>query len=107
MHGPAQCTNVRSGAFGATQELLRAQGCPGRMILLLDAVASALLPQVLAEQLPAERIDQPHMRGIPLHVNPASDPARRCSIVCGLDLDTAVQMHSTLAIAVIAKRLQR
>jgi hypothetical protein len=31
-----------------------------------------------------ERQDQPHMRGIPLHVNQASDPARRRAIVCGL-----------------------
>ena len=70
-------------------------------------MAAALLPQVLAQQLPAERIDQPHMRVIPLHVNPASDPARRRAIVCSLNFDAAVQMHGTLAIEVIAKRLYR
>jgi hypothetical protein len=77
MHGLAQRTDVRSGDFGATKQLLRAQRCSCGTILLLSAVASALLSQVLAQQLPATRIDQPHMRGIPLHVNPASDPARR------------------------------
>jgi len=47
------------------------------------------------------------MRVIPLHVNPASDPARRRSVVGGLDFDAAVQMHGALAIKVIAKRLDR
>lgn len=75
------------------------------MFLLLNAVASALLPQVLAQQLTVERIDHPHMRGIPLHVNPASDPARRRAVVGGLDFDVAVQMHGPLAIEVITKRL--
>jgi hypothetical protein len=107
MHGPAQCTNVRSGDFGAAQELLRAQRCSCRTILLLNAVAAALLPQVLAQQLATERVDQSHVRGIPLHVNPASDPARRRAIVGGLDFDAAVQMHGPLAIEVIAKRLDR
>src|ERR1700722_5798824 len=107
MHGSAQSANVRSGDFGAPQELLGAQRCSCGAILLLNAVASALLPQVLTQQLPAERIDQPHMRGIPLHVNPAPDPARRRAIVGGLDFDATVQMHGSLAIEVIAERLYR
>src|SRR4051812_12101856 len=100
MHGPAQSTNVWSGGLGVAQQLLRAQRCSCGTILLLNAVASALLPQVLAQQLPTERVDQPHMCGVPLHVNPAPDPARGRAIVCGLDLDAAVQMHGTLAIKV-------
>ena len=81
------------------------QRCSCGTILLLNAVPAALLPQVLAEQLPGERIDQPYLCGIPLHVNPASDPAWRRAIVCGLDFDAAVQMHGPLAVEVIAKRL--
>jgi len=41
--------------------------------LALECGGVLSVAQVLAQQLPAERIDQSHMGGIPLHVNPASD----------------------------------
>jgi hypothetical protein len=57
MHGLTQRTDVRSGGSGATKQLLRAQRCSCGTILFLNAVAPALLPQVLTQHLPAERID--------------------------------------------------
>src|SRR5271170_4187601 len=60
---------------------------------------------MLAQQLPSARIDQPHMRSVPLHLDAASDPSRRGSIVGGLDFDAAVQVHGALAIAVIPEWL--
>ena len=78
-----------------------------RTIFVLDAVTAALLAQVLAQQLPGEGIEQPNMRVIPLHVNAASDPARRRAIVGGLDFDAAVQVHGALAVVVIAERFDR
>jgi len=47
------------------------------------------------------------MRCIPLHLNAAADPTRRCAIVSGLDFDAAIQMHRAFAILVIAERFER
>ena len=76
-------------------------------ILVLDAMAAALLAQMLAQQLTGARIEQPHMCGIPLHLNAPADPARRRAVVSGFDFDAAIQMHGALAVLVIAERLER
>jgi hypothetical protein len=49
----------------------------------------------------------PYRTSPPLHLNAAADPARWRTVVGGLDFDAAVQMHCSLAVPVIAKRLKR
>ena len=70
-------------------------------------MAPALFPQVLAQQLPGQRIEKTNMGCIPLHSNTPADPTRRRAIVCGFDLDTSVQMHGSFAVLVIAEWLDR
>ena len=50
---------------------------------------------------------QTDMRGIPLDLNMAADPARRRAVVGGLDFDAAIQVHGALAVLVIAERFDR
>ena len=66
----------------------------------------ALMVEVFAQELAGFRIEQANVDVVPLHVHLPSDPAGRCAIVGGLDLDTAVQMHGATAELVVAKRFQ-
>ena len=102
----AQRTDIAPGLFSSAQQLLRRLRSSAGAILILDAMAAALLPQVLAQQLPGERIDQPDVRGIPLDPNTTPDPARRRAIVSGFDFHAAVQVNGAFAVLVIAKRFE-
>lgn len=52
------------------------------------------------------RIDEPHVRAVPLHVqHTAADPAGRRTVLRGADLDTSVEMHDPLAVSVVPKGL--
>jgi hypothetical protein len=44
---------------------------------------------------------------VPLHANRAADPPRRCAVISGGNLDTAVQMYGPFAVLVIPERLER
>ena len=44
---------------------------------------------------------------IPLHLHAPADPARRRAVVSCFDFHAAIQMHRSLAVLVIAERLQR
>ena len=62
---------------------------------------------MLTQQLSRIWIDQPYLVVVPLHINAAADPARRCALVGGFHFHAAIQMHRTFAVLVRAKRLQR
>ena len=64
-----------------------------------------LLHQVLAEQLPCQRVQQRDMGGIPLHLNAAADPAWRRSVVSGFHFDAAIRVHCAFAVLVLAEWL--
>src|SRR5690242_3314948 len=70
-------------------------------------MTTALLPEVLAEQLTRDWVQQADMCGIPLHLNAATDSAWRCTVVGGLDVDAAIQVHRTFSVLVIAERFDR
>jgi hypothetical protein len=85
MQRVAERSDMATGFFGPRQKLLGAEGRPGRSILFLDAMPAALLAQVLTQQLAGERIDQPDVRGVPLHSHTASDPTGRRAVIGRLD----------------------
>ena len=60
---------------------------------------------MLAQELAGEGVEEAHVELIPLDVDLPADPAGRGTVVGGLDLDAAVQVHGALAILVIAERL--
>src|ERR1017187_4562554 len=62
---------------------------------------------MLAQQLTGLGIEQTHEHRVPLHMNPASYPARRRSVVSSFNFDATIQVYRALAILVVAKRLQR
>lgn len=68
---------------------------------------AARRPQMLAQQLPRLRMDQPHVQVIPLHMDALANPAWGRAVERGLDFDATVQMHRAVAKPVIAKRLER
>ena len=70
-------------------------------------MTAALLAEMLTQQLPGSQIEQTNVQAVPLHAHEAADPARRCAVIGGFDLDASVQMDGSLAVLVIAKRFQR
>ena len=64
MHGLAQRADMGSGYFGSTQQLFGRVWCARWPIFILNAVTTALLAQMLAQELPRARIKQPHMCAI-------------------------------------------
>src|SRR5580658_10912511 len=105
MHAAAECADLRTSVVGAAQQLLRAQRGTLGAVLILDAMAAARLTQMLAQQLTGTGVQQAHMPDVPLHTDPAADPARRRAVVGRFDLHAAVQMHGAFPEPVIAKRL--
>ncbi len=81
MHGLAQRADVRSGFSARRSSCCVPSGVRRGTIFVLDAMAAALLAQVLAQQLAGEGIEQAHVRGIPLHLERGgrSSPAARYS----------------------------
>ena len=73
----------------------------------MDGPAAALAAEVLAQELPGLRVDEPHDALVPLRVDLAADPAGRRRVVRALDLDAAVEVHGPLAEGVVAKGLDR
>ncbi len=67
---------------------------------------SAGAAQMLSEQLASRRREEPHVRGVPLHLHALADPAGRRAVVGRLTLDTAVEVDGPHAVAVVAKRRQ-
>jgi len=46
-------------------------------------------------------------QAVPLHFDPASDPARGCAVIGGLDFHTAVQMNRAVSVLVVAEGFDR
>src|SRR5215472_9214741 len=103
----AEGADMCAGPFRSRQHLESAEGCSFRVILRLDAIAPALLADMLAQQLTGAGIEQAHEEIVPLHVDQAPDPAGRCSVVGSLDFYAAVQMHGAPAVLVITKGFER
>ena len=80
---------------------------PGGPVLIGDAMPAAGRAQVLAKQFAGAGVEQPDVGPVPLDVDAAADPARRCGVVGRGDLDAAVEMHGALAVLVVAKRFER
>ena len=77
----------------------------GRTVTIVDPVIAPRRAQMLTQQLPRLRVDEPHVQVVPLHVDPLADPARRRAVEGGLDFDAAIEMHRAIAEAVVPKRL--
>src|SRR5215472_17486132 len=61
----------------APQELRRAQGHFLWVIFFLDAIAAALLAQMLAEKLVGVGMQDAHVQRVPLHLHGTPDPSWR------------------------------
>src|SRR5437762_11992782 len=68
---------------------------------------AALLAQMFTQQLPRAWIQRSHMCVIPLHLNPAADPAWRSAVIGRFNFHAAIQMDRAFAVLVIAKGLKR
>jgi hypothetical protein len=60
MHGAAECADVFAGVIGAVQQLLRAQRRVFGTIFFLNAMTTAGLAQVFAQESPGARVQQTH-----------------------------------------------
>ena len=95
------------GYFGSAQQLFGREWCARGPVFTLDAMTTALLAQMLAQELPRSRIDQPYMCATPLHLNAAADPAGRGAVIRRFDFHAAIQMDRAFAVLVVAKGLKR
>src|SRR2546427_3928936 len=107
MNGLAERADVRAGAPRTPQQLGSAERGSLGVVLGLDAIPSALLAHMFAQQLAGLGIEQADEHLIPLHAHHASDPARWRAVVRGFNFDAAVQMHHALAVLVIAEGFDR
>ena len=73
----AEGSDLSARVFGPHQQLRNLPRSSWREIPLLDAMPAAFLTDVLAQQLPGFRIEEPDEDLLPLHSDHASDPARR------------------------------
>ena len=105
--GIAERTDVRPSTTGSPQQLRSAQWGSLGVVLFFNAIPTALLAHVFAQQLPGFRIEQTNIQLIPLHAQHPPDPAWRSAVVGGFDFDATIEMHDALAVLVIAERLQR
>ncbi len=102
-----ETSDVLSCPLGAKEQILRAAGRARRPILLLRAVVSRPVPQVLAQQHPALRIEDPHLEVVPLHPDGTADVTGRDGVVGAGDLDVPVEVHGAIAVLVEAEGLDR
>ena len=96
-----------TGALGGGEQgegLGRSAGGPVRV---RDAMPAPRRAQVLAEELSGSGVEQADVGAVPLHVDAATDPAGRRTVVGRRDLDAAVEMHGAAAVLVVAERLER
>src|SRR5262252_4961200 len=94
----AELADLRSGMFGASQQLRRAERHFLGVILFLDAIPAAPLAHMFAERLFGERMQDAD--GTP-------DPSWRQTVVSGFDFHAAVQMHHAFSELVVAEGFER
>ena len=96
-----------TGSLGGGEQgegLRRGTGGP---VWVRDAMPAPRRAQVLAEELSGSGVEQADVGAVPLHVDAATDPAGRGTVVGRRDLDAAVEMHGAAAVLVVAERLKR
>src|SRR5208337_1673349 len=76
------------------------------MILFFYAIPAAFLAYMLPQQQSVFWIEDANIQLIPLHMHFASDPTWGQAVVGEIDFDATVQIHTPLAILVVAKRFQ-
>ena len=81
--GIAERSDVRPSATRSPQQLGSAQRRSFGVILFFNAIPTALLAHMFAQQLPGLGIEQADIQLIPLHAQQAADPARRRAVVSG------------------------
>src|ERR1019366_3401427 len=84
----ADGADVGAGLVSPRQQLMGMRRRAPGAVLITDTMSTTLLPQMLAQQLAGARIDQSYIHRVPLHVEPAPDPARRRAIISCLNLNT-------------------
>ena len=99
----AESADLSAGVFGSPEQLRNFEETSRRNILLLDAIGTAFLSHMLAQQLSAFGIEDANEELVPLHLDHTADPAGRKAVVGGFDFHAAIQMHYTLAVLVITK----
>ena len=77
MDGCAKCADMLAGCGGAREQMHHSRRRSRRTVFIFDAMAAALLPEVLAEQLAGLRIQNANEESVPLHVHALADVARR------------------------------
>lgn len=91
----------------ACEQLHRRRRRLSRLVLVAGLVTAASLRQVLAQKFARPRIEHAHAAVIPLHVQHATDVARRRGVVRAIDLHVPIEVDRALAVSVVAKRLDR
>src|SRR5580700_3091231 len=76
------------------------------MVFFFYAIPAGFLAYVLSQQHFVFGIEDANIKLIPLHIHFASDPTRQYAVVGEIDFDATVQIHTPLAILVVAKRLE-
>jgi hypothetical protein len=104
---PTQGADVLAGPLGTREELLGRLGRARGLVLVADAVATGLLAQVLAQELPGLEVEDADDAAVPLHVDLGTDRAERWCVIGALHLDEAVEVHGASAVLVVAEGLER
>ena len=65
----ADGVDLSAGVFGSPEQLRNLAGTPRGKILFLEAITTAFLPHVLAQQLAAFGIEDANEKFVPLHVD--------------------------------------
>src|SRR5215468_8051818 len=99
-------TDMLAELMSSSDQLHGSLRSSARQIFLLHAVLPTLLAQVFAQQLSGVGVKDTDEELVPSHMNFATNPAWRQTIVGSFHLDTAVQVYDSSPILVIAKRLQ-
>src|SRR5262249_38628747 len=94
----AELADLRSGMFGAPQQLRRAQRHFLWVVFFLDAIATALLAQMFAKKLVSVRMQDAHVQRVPLHFHGTPDPSGRQAVVGSFHLHAAIQMHHAFSV---------
>src|SRR5215470_14899738 len=94
----AELADLRSGMFGAPQQLRRAQRHFLGVIFFLDAIAAALLAQMLTQELVGAGMQDAHVQRTPLHLHGTPDPSWRQAVIGSLHFHAAVQMYHAFSV---------
>src|SRR5262245_574434 len=89
----AEGADVGAGTVGTKQQRLGAARSTAGLIFFGDAMETAASPEVFSEELAGLGIQEAYVQAIPAHQDFPADPAGRCTVVGGVDLDAAIEVH--------------